>query len=60
MADLDVVARKIASATAHLADVESALGQAREQFLADIKTRDLTAFYLLLTIQDCIDLARRM
>lgn len=57
MADLDVVARKIASATAHLADIESALDCSREEFLGDVKNRDLTAFYLLLTIQDCIDLA---
>lgn len=57
MVDRDVVARKIASATAHLQDVDELLDRSREEFLADIRGRDLTAFYLQLIIQDCIDLA---
>jgi len=57
MVDRDVVARKIASATAHLRDVDELLDRPREAFLADLRGRDLTAFYLQLAIQDCIDLA---
>ena len=57
MVDRDVVARKIASATAHLRDADELLDRPREEFLADIRGRDLTAFYLQLAIQDCIDLA---
>lgn len=57
MVDRDVVARKIASATAYLRDVDSFLDRPREEFLADLRGRDLTAFYLQLAIQDCIDLA---
>ena len=57
MPDRDVVARKIASATAHLRDVDELLGRPRDEFLDDTRGRDLTAFYLQLAIQDCIDLA---
>lgn len=57
MVDLDVLARKIASATARLGSVESLLDRPREEFLADLQGRDLCAFYLQLAIQDCIDLA---
>ena len=57
MVDRDVVARKIASATAHLRDVDELLDRPRVEFLADIRGRDLTAFYLQLAIQDCIDLS---
>jgi uncharacterized protein YutE (UPF0331/DUF86 family) len=57
MVDRDVVARKIASATAYLRDVDRLLDRPRAEFLADLRGRDLTAFYLQLAIQDCIDLA---
>ncbi len=57
MVDHNVVARKIANASARLGDVDRFLAQPREQFLADLQGRDLTAFYLQLAIQECIDLA---
>ena len=55
MVDLDVLARKIASATARLDAVEALLDRPREAFVADLQGRDLSAFYLQLAIQDCID-----
>jgi uncharacterized protein YutE (UPF0331/DUF86 family) len=57
MVDHDVLARRIATATARLRDVRELLDRSREDFLADVRGRDLTAFYLQLAIQDCIDLA---
>lgn len=57
MLDLDVVSRKIANATARLTDVDELLDRPLEEFRADVRGRDLTAFYLQLAIQDCIDLA---
>lgn len=57
MVDLDVVARKIASANSRLEQVDELLGDELEEFLADVRGRDLTAFYLQLAIQDCVDLA---
>ncbi|HEX5760101.1 MAG TPA: DUF86 domain-containing protein [Thermoanaerobaculia bacterium] len=57
MVERDVVARKIASATARLRDSDELLNRPLEEFLADLRGRDLTAFYLQLAIQDCIDLA---
>lgn len=57
MADRDVVARKIASATARLGALDELLGRPRDEFLDDTRGRDLAAFYLQLAIQDCIDLA---
>lgn len=49
----DVAARKIALAAARLDDAEDLLSQP----LADARSNDLTAFYLMLAIQECIDLA---
>ena len=57
MVDPDVVARKIANASARLADVDRLLATLREEFLGDVERRDLTAFYIQLAIQECIDLA---
>ncbi len=57
MVDQDVAARKIANASARLAAVDRMLAQPREAFVADLKGRDLTAFYVQLAIQECIDLA---
>jgi hypothetical protein len=44
MPDRDVVARKIASATAHLQDIDELLGRPREEFLDDTRGRDLSTF----------------
>jgi len=57
MVEREVLARKIASATVRLRQVDKLLDRPRTDFLADIAGRDLTAFYLQLAIQDCIDLA---
>ncbi len=57
MVDLDIVSAKIASASARLADVDELLARSQEEFLADVRGRDLTAFYVQLVVQDCIDLA---
>ena len=57
MVDHDVLARKIASATARLSEVAEIVAQPRDDFLEDPKARDLAAFYTLLAVQDCIDLA---
>jgi uncharacterized protein YutE (UPF0331/DUF86 family) len=57
MVEREVLARKIASATVRLRQVDKLLDRPREEFLADVAGRDLTAFYLQLAIQDCIDLA---
>jgi uncharacterized protein YutE (UPF0331/DUF86 family)/predicted nucleotidyltransferase len=48
---VDVVARKVARASARLNDAGAA------EFLSDVKSRDLASFYLFLAIQECIDLA---
>jgi uncharacterized protein YutE (UPF0331/DUF86 family) len=53
----DVAARKVARASAWLADVEVLLTPSPEAFLADVKNRDLATFYIFLAIQECIDLA---
>lgn len=53
----DVVAKKISRAAGWLHDAEALLSQPQEQFLADGKARDLSAFYLFLAIQECIDIA---
>ncbi len=57
MVDHDVVARKIANASARLADVDRFLAEPKDDFLDDVQGRDLTAFYVQLAIQECIDLA---
>lgn len=51
----DVVARKIARATAWMTDAEGILSQL-ESFLADVRSRDLATFYVFLAIQEAIDL----
>lgn len=53
----DVAARKIARASAWLDDSEVLLSRRVDEFVAAAKDRDLAAFYLLLAIQECIDLA---
>ena len=53
----DLVARKVARATARLEEAETILSRPVEELATDVKSRDLAAFYLFLAIQECIDLA---
>lgn len=53
----DLAVRKISRAKAWLDDAEEILSRPAEEFLADVKSRDLATFYLFLAIQECIDLA---
>ena len=53
----DVAAQKIARAQGWLNDAEVILAQPEEVFLADVRSRDLAAFYVFLAVQECIDLA---
>jgi uncharacterized protein YutE (UPF0331/DUF86 family) len=53
----DVAARKIARASAWLDDAAALLSRPVDEFVGAAKDRDLAAFYLLLAIQESIDLA---
>ena len=53
----DVAARKIARASVWLDDADAVLSRPVDDFVNAAKDRDLAAFYLLLAIQECIDLA---
>ena len=53
----DVVAAKVVRARAWLNDAASALQSLLETFLSDPRSRDLSLFYLFLSIQECIDSA---
>ena len=53
----DVVGRKLARATDWLDRAEALLSKPVQEPLADEERRDLASFYLLLAIQECIDLA---
>jgi uncharacterized protein YutE (UPF0331/DUF86 family) len=53
----DIAERKIARAAAWLDDAEELLGRTAEEFANDVRSRDLACFYVLLGIQECIDLA---
>jgi len=53
----DVAGRKIARASAWLDDAEAILSRPVDEFVGAAKDRDLAAFYLLLAIQESIDLA---
>lgn len=57
MVNVDVASRKVARASAWLNDAEEILSRPTDEFLADVKSRDLATFYLFLTVQECIDLA---
>lgn len=57
MVKVDLAARKMARAKAWLDDAQEILSRPTEEFLADVKSRDLATFYLFLAIQECIDLA---
>lgn len=53
----EIVRRKISEAAARLDKAEGLLSQPPEEFLANDEQQDLASFYLLLAIQECIDLA---
>lgn len=53
----DLAAQKVAAARRRLAQADKIFRQPAEAFLADEAKRDLACFYLLLAIQECIDLA---
>jgi uncharacterized protein YutE (UPF0331/DUF86 family) len=53
----EVARQKIAVASARLEQAEALVSRPRQQFLADPQGRDLASFYLLLAIQEVIDLA---
>lgn len=53
----DVAARKIARAEAWLTSASRLLAVDARAFATDVEHRDLAAFYLLLTVQECLDLA---
>lgn len=57
MARLDVIVKKVARASSWLDDAEVLVSRPEEEFLSDVKGRDLASFYIFLTIQECIDLA---
>jgi uncharacterized protein YutE (UPF0331/DUF86 family) len=57
MVKADLAARKVSRAKGWLDDAEEILSRPSEEFLSDVKSRDLATFYLFLTIQECIDLA---
>lgn len=57
MVNVDVVSRKVARASHWLNDAEEILSRPAEEFLADVRSRDLATFYLFLAIQESIDLA---
>jgi len=54
---IDVVAKKVARASAWLDDAEALVAGPLEELLGDVKRRDLASFYIFLAIQECIDLA---
>lgn len=53
----EVVRRKISEAASRLEKAEIILSKPPEEFLANDEQQDLASFYLLLAIQECIDLA---
>lgn len=53
----DVAAKKVAEARRRLAQADTIFGQPGEAVPEDEAKRDLACFYLLLAIQECIDLA---
>jgi uncharacterized protein YutE (UPF0331/DUF86 family) len=57
MVKVDLAVRKISRAKGWLDDAGEILSRPAEEFLADVKSRDLATFYLFLAIQECIDLA---
>ncbi|MEM9555049.1 MAG: HepT-like ribonuclease domain-containing protein [Acidobacteriota bacterium] len=57
MVDHDIIARKIAGASARLADLERLTSLSRSDFIDHREARDLAAFYFLQAVQECVDLA---
>lgn len=57
MVNRDVVAIKIGRARGWLTAVARLAGRSRTELLSDTQGRDLLAFYLMLAIQEVIDLA---
>lgn len=57
MVKLEVVRRKIGVAASRLERAEAILSRPPEEFLADEEQQHLASFYLMLAIQECIDLA---
>ena len=57
MVKVDVIRRKMGKASGWLDEAEAILSRPPQEFLADVKDRDLASFYLFLAIQECIDLA---
>jgi len=53
----EVAAARVARAQAWLSDAEALLAASPDEFVADRRGRDLALFYLVLAIQECIDLA---
>jgi len=53
----EIVRRKISEAASRLDKAESILSRPPEEFLVDDEQQDLASFYLLLAVQECIDLA---
>jgi uncharacterized protein YutE (UPF0331/DUF86 family) len=53
----EVARKKIARAIAWVNDADGILSRPQDEFVADLRGRDLAAFYLFLAIQECIDLA---
>jgi uncharacterized protein YutE (UPF0331/DUF86 family) len=53
----EVATYKIARAHARLDQAEALVSRSTEEFVADLEGRDLASFYLLLAIQEVIDLA---
>jgi uncharacterized protein YutE (UPF0331/DUF86 family) len=53
----EVIEKKVTRASAWLDDAEALTSRPGEEFLSDVKVRDLASFYIFLTIQECIDLA---
>ena len=57
MVRVDVVAQKLANARKRLRAADGIFGRPVEDFLEDEPARDLACFYLLLAVQDAIDIA---
>jgi len=57
MVRAEVAAARVARAQAWLAEAESLFALPPEEFVADRRGRDLALFYLLLAVQESIDLA---
>jgi uncharacterized protein YutE (UPF0331/DUF86 family) len=53
----DVAARKLARAQAWLDDASAILQRPLAEYRDSARERDLSAFYLMLAIQECVDLA---